>query len=474
MNKRMMQILAGPIIMILATVLLQGALTLKGAQAVGVLMWTIYWWGARPVHIAVTGLVPVLVNALLSIVPMTSLTSQYVSSSIILVFGSGLLTMPWSKIGLDKRLALKTLSMIGPSMKSQITVWLLASIAISTVMPNVAVCALMTPIAVAMLKAAGYENIPKAAPAVPILLCIGWGAGLGGVGSPLGGAMNLVAIDLLQTHIGVEFMYFDWVLRIFPYLVFATLALLAFMLLMPMEVKSLDGTKDYFSNCYKELGPMKKEEKLCGSIFILALVGAFARPWYQEIMPSLEPAYVFLILGCTAFFITLDKKNPLISWEEAQTKTMWGMMILFGGGLALGSMINGSGASDALAGIVAGMNMDGGLATLIIFTIAARLIGELTNSTAAAAIIIPITLQFCTELGLNPIPYWFVLVMAYNAEYVLPISVRAIPVAYGLDANIMFKRGFVMTIFSMAVGVLVGWVCLQYWPTFNQLSNFVF
>ncbi len=268
-------------------------------------------------------------------------------------------------------------------------------------------------------------------------------------------------------------MYFDWVIRIFPYLIFATLALLAFMLLMPMEIKRLEGTKDYFSDCYKELGPMKKEEKLCASIFLLALFGAFARPWYQEIMPSLEPAYVFLILGCTAFFITLDKENPLISWEEAQNRTMWGMMILFGGGLALGSMINGSGASDALAGIVAGMNMDGGLATLIIFTIAARLIGELTNSTAAAAIIIPITLQFCTELGLNPIPYWFILVMAYNAEYVLPISVRAIPVAYGLDANIMFKRGFIMTIFSMAVGVLVGWICLQYWPAFNQLSNFV-
>ena len=84
-------------------------------------------------------------------------------------------------------------------MKSQITVWLLASMIFSSCLPNVAVCALFTPIAVAMIHAAGYEDIKKAAPAVPILLCIGWGAGLGGVGSPLGGAMNVAAIQFSRS-----------------------------------------------------------------------------------------------------------------------------------------------------------------------------------------------------------------------------------------------------------------------------------
>ncbi len=478
MNKRFIHLISGPVIMIVITLLLQDILTLKGAQAVGILAWTIYWWGTRPVPIAISAMLPVFINAFVNIVPMTSLTTQYVSSSIILVFGTGLLTMPWAKIGLDQRLALRVLSVIGPSMKSQIFVWLLASTLISTVMPNVAVCALMTPIAVAMLKAAGYTDIPKAAPAVPILLCIGWGSGLGGVGTPLGGAMNLVAIDLLQGLTGEEFMYIDWIIRIFPYLVVGFIALLAFMWLMPQKVKRLEGTKDYFAESYKALGPMKGIEKVSGAMFLFALTAALTRPLYQDLLPGLEPAYVYLIMGSLSFFISYNKEigegvkkgeNTLLTWLEAEKTTMWGMMILFGGGLALGAMINGSGASAELAKVVTSMNMDGGITTLIIFTLAARLIGELTNSTASAAIMIPILFEFCAGLGLNPIPYFFIIVMAYNAEYVLPISVRAIPVAYGLDANIMFKRGLIMTFISMAVVVAMGWLCMNYWPAFGVL-----
>lgn len=123
----------------------------------------------------VTAFVPVLVNALLNIVPMASLTAQYASDSIILILGSSLLTLPWAATGLDRRVALKILSIIGPSMRSQITVWLLASMLVSSILPNVAVCALYTPIAVSMLAAAGIEDIESSEHAVPILLAIGWG-----------------------------------------------------------------------------------------------------------------------------------------------------------------------------------------------------------------------------------------------------------------------------------------------------------
>ena len=110
--------------------------------------------------------------------------------SIILIFGSCLLTIPWATTGLDRRVALKVLSLVGPSMKSQITVWLLASMIFSSCLPNVAVCALFTPIAVAMIHAADMRYQESSSGSSDILLCIGWGARLGGVGSPLGGAIT--------------------------------------------------------------------------------------------------------------------------------------------------------------------------------------------------------------------------------------------------------------------------------------------
>lgn len=468
-QRRLITILMGPIILIITTLLLCNTLTLPGAQAMGILLWMISWWIMQPVHCAVTALIPIVANALLDIVPMEQITSQYISDSIILLFSSGLICLPWAQIGLDKRVALKALSVIGPSMKSQITVWFLASILLSMALPNVAVCALFTPIAVSMLIAAGYKDIPSAAPAVPILLAIAWGVGIGGAGSPLGGAMNLAAISFLEDHLQQEFMYVDWVIRTAPYFIIATIVLLGCMLIMPIKVKRLNGTKEYFEESYQQLGPMKRDEKICATLFILAIIGVFTRPLYDELLPGLTPAYLFLILGCTAFLITDVNKQSLLNWETAQQGTMWGMLTLFGGGLALGKLINESGASARIADIISGLSLDGGFTTIVVFVVFGRLISELTNSTTSAAVTIPIVLGFTAELGLNPIPYWFITTMGYNAEFVLPISVRAIPVSHGLDASKMLKGGIPMTLINMGVVIVMGYITMTFWPAFGQL-----
>ncbi len=224
---------------------------------------------------------------------------------------------------------------------------------------------------------------------------------------------------------------------------------------------------------YRALGPMKSDEILCSIIFVLAMVAAFLRPAFANMLPMLSPAYIFLSLGTLMFFLVskMDKQE-MLSWKTAEKESMWGMMILFAGGLALGTLINTSGASHQLASLVSMMNLDGGITTIIVFTIFARLISEVTTSTTSAAVMVPIVLSFTTELGLNPIPYWFICVMAYNAEFILPISVRAIPVAYGLDANEMFKKGIPVTIISMISVVIIGWLCLEFWPLFGQLSYY--
>lgn len=468
-TRRLICILLGPTILMVSIFTLSGFLTRPGAEAVGVLLWMVFWWVTRPVHMTVTAFVPVLVNALLNTVPMASLTAQYASDSIILILGSSLLTLPWAATGLDRRVALKILSIIGPSMRSQITVWLFASMLVSSILPNVAVCALYTPIAVSMLAAAGIEDIEKSEHAVPILLAIGWGVGLGGVGTPLGGAMNIAAISFLEEYTGHEFMYVDWIVRIAPYFVLLAILSLIGMLLLYGKSSPLKGTKEYFVSSYSKLGPMKRDEKICAGLFLIALTGAFTRPLYADLLPGLAPAYIFLLFGSLSFVINAANKKPMLVWETAQQGVMWGMMLLFGGGLALGRLVNDSGAGAAIADIVADMSLDGGLMTIVVFTVFARVISELTNSTVASAVSIPIVIGFAVKMGLNPIPYWFITVMAYNSEYLLPISVRAIPVAYGLDANKMLKGGMPMTIASTILVIIFGYIVMQIWPGFGEL-----
>lgn len=442
----------------------------SAAKGIGVAVWMIFWWVTRPVDITITALLPGVVNALFGIVPMENVITQYASSSIVLIFGSCLLTAPWSKIGLDRRISLKALSLIGPSMKSQIAVWLLAAAILSNMMPNVVVVAIFTPIAVSMLSAAGYKDISKCEPAVPILCAIAWGSQLGGAGTPLGGAMNITAISFIEDFTGKEFMYVDWLIRMLPYTIIVTVIVLCVMIFRPMRVNSLNGTKEYFEQCYAELGPMKRDEKISLVLFVTAMLGSFLRPLYADLLPGLVPAYLFLFLGFLNFVIVGKDKEMLLSWDHAQREMMWGMLLLFAGGLALGQILTGSGANDAIAGFISKMHLTGGLGTILIFAIFASIISEMTNSTVSAAVTLPIVIGVTQKLGLNPLPYIFSAAMAMNYESLLPVSVRAISVGYGLDPDKLMKNGLPITLLRMLIAVAVGYITMKVWPGFGVLS----
>lgn len=475
LGKRITYLVIGPAIFVAIWLLTSrfGGIDETAAKGIGTAVWMIFWWVTRPVDITVTALLPVAINALISIVPMEDVISQYSSSSIILIFGSCLLTAPWAAIGLDKRISLKALSLIGPSMKSQIIVWLLAAVVLSNMMPNVVVVAIFTPIAVAMLKAAGYEDIKKCEPAVPILCAIAWGSQLGGSGTPLGGAMNITAITFIEEFTGKEFMYIDWLTRMLPYTIIVTVICLLVMLFRPSKVKKLEGTKDYFKTCYKALGPMKNVEKISLVLFIIAMVGSFLRPLYADILPGLVPAYLFLITGFLNFVIVATNKKgvkePLLSWDVAQKEVMWGMLLLFAGGLALGEILTGSGANDVIATLISNLNLTGGIGTIVIFAVFAALISEMTNSTVSAAITIPIVIAVTQKVGLNPIPYIFTTAMAFNYESLLPVSVRAISVSHGLDPSKLLKSGFLITLIRLVIAIAVGYITMLIWPDFGNI-----
>ena len=189
-------VLLGPLSFGLTILLLEWFFGFKAAAALGTTVWMALWWILRPVNISVTAFVPIGVNALFDLIPMQHVISQYFSEIIVLLFGADLVCLTWATTGLDKRLAIKTLCCIGTSLRQQIAVWLLVATVLSIFLPNVVVCTILVPVAVSMLQFIGEENIKNSKLAVPILLAIVWGAGIGGFGSPLGGAANLSLIHI--------------------------------------------------------------------------------------------------------------------------------------------------------------------------------------------------------------------------------------------------------------------------------------
>lgn len=465
--KNILEILAGPASFAFTAFALTGTFTPAQSFAIGTAVWMALWWILRPVSIYVTAFIPILVDSFFDLIPEGHVLSQYFSEIAVLLLGSDLICLTWTTTGLDRRISVKTLCCIGTSMKNQIFVWFLASTLLSVFLPNVVVAAIFCPIAVAMLHFVGEKDITKSRLALPILLAIGWGSGIGGFGSPIGSSANLVAVSYIEQLTGREFMYYDWVIRFLPLLAIIFFVNLLFLWAIPVPVKEMKGTRSYFQDMYKAFGPLKKGEWIGLILFLSATILAFARPAFAGLLPGWKPAYIFLTLGLFMFFLKDETGHPMLTWKYAESHIMWGMICLFASGLALGRLVIETGAIEQLASLIAAMHLSGSLSIMAISCGFATFLSELSSNTAAASI--PVVTGLTKALGVNPIPYILGSIVAANCAYVLPISTRAIPIGHGLDATQQIKYGLLLTLITLATTITTCTLFMMYSPLFSKL-----
>lgn len=470
-KKRIINLLIGPALFVLCCLLLPDSVfeTLAAKAALGSVAWMAYWWVSRPVDLAVTAFLPVAINAFITMGEMPTIIANYANETIILLFGSSILAVSMEITGLDRRIAARFLSIIGENFRLQLIFWFVLSTVLSAVLPNAVVCATITPIAVSMLKFAGEGDIKNSRIGSKLLLYIAYGVGVGGLFSPLGGAMNLVTVDYLQQVTGQEFMYYVWVIRFLPIIVVLLVSNIIFMLRDVKKTDTLPGSRDYFRDEYKKMPPMTKQEKWSLALFLTATILSFTRSLYQDLLPGLKPAYVFTICAILAFLVTDKDHERVLKWKEVQGKIVWELIFVFAGGLAAGSLINGSGAAEAIGKVVSGMGLTGGLLTVFVIVTVTLLLSDVTSNTATAAVAIPIVISIVQGVGLNPVPWIYIATIGVNLSYCLPTSIRAIPVGYGLEPKYMLKEGWKMSVMVIILMTAVAYLLLNYWPAFSTI-----
>ena len=342
---------------------------------------------------------------------------------------------------------------------------------LSAVLPNTVVAAVLCSIAMAMLKFVGEGDVGKSSAAKLVLLAIVWGANNGGMFTPLGGAMNLITVSYIEELTGAEFLYTDWVRALWPFALAVTALTLVYLLLLPCKKKTLEGSKTYFSDLCKSLPKLSRAGRVSLIVFAAAALLAFTRQLYQQQFPVLKPGFVFLIGGLIMFFLRDEEKKPIITWEHVEQNLMWGMFFLFAGGTALGALVNGSGASEVFAGLIARFPVHNTFLLVLIIVILNVILSDVINNTACAAVTIPIVIGIAQGLSLPVIPYLWVATVSYNLSYTLPTSIRSIPIGYGLSPRYMFVRGIVLTVVMVLAVSVIGWALITFWPGFSVLTT---
>lgn len=470
-NKKTIILLIGPILFTLCCFLLPVSLfeTMESRVAIGTVVWMAYWWVTGAMDYAVTAFLPIIINAFIPMTKMSTVISNYASETILLLLGASILTVSWEESGLDKRIAAKFLGLVGGNFRHQLVFWFILAVILSAILPNAVVCATITPIAVAMLKYVGEGDIKNSKIGSKLLLTIAYAVGIGGLASPLGGAMNLVTVDYLQQVSGQEYMYVSWVVRFLPITIILIISNIIFLLRDVKKDTSLSHSKEFFLNEYKKMPPISKEEKWSLILFVIATFLSFTRQFYQGILPGLKPAYVFITFAILSFLITRKDGSKLMTWKNVQGKIVWELIYVFAGGLAAGCLINESGASNAIGNAVTSIGLTGGILTVFVIMTVTVLLSDITSNTATAAVAIPIVISITQGIGLNPVPYIYIASVGVNLSYMLPTSIRAIPVGYGLEPKYMFKEGWKITIIVIVLMSVLTYLLLKFWPIFSTI-----
>lgn len=473
-SRRILYILGGPALLLI-TICLPFFGPMNARFGFGILFWMVWWWVTTAVDIKLTCLVPIFVVCVYSYMPLPKVMEAYVHKEAALIFGATAITAAWVRWGFAKRLALNFLMRVSGNVRAQTAGWFILCGVTSFVVGNTTVAAMFAPVAVASLLYAGYStneerwNSPAAS---NILIAVAWGASVGGMATPLGGGQSVVTWGLLNKYIGHNIYFMDWTMRMLPVSILVVLGVAVLMYFMKPDRESFGGSKEFYRAELAKLGPMTYEEKVSFYGFALAITLAVIQPLYAPYTKGpqwawLQPTQLFCIIPLILLFWP-SRNVPGESILSATTlKNYFPVTILFmwPAAVALSKILGTTGASQVFSQWITPFMGISDSMSIAAWSISANLLSQFTSDTAAAGIMVPLTIQAMDHwngLQFGAVPWVWVTGAAISWSYAVASATGAQGIAAGYGANLrtMFVWGMAAAAISVAITIIYFWLAI--------------
>ena len=425
-------------------------------------LWIAIWWITETIPIAATALIPIVLFPLSGGLDLSATTASYGHKFVFLYLGGFLIAIGIEKWNLHKRIAINIISFIGVDARRVILGFMLATAFLSMWISNTATSVMMLPIGIAIIKQLNENKTFGKA----LMLGIAYSASIGGVATLIGTPPNLVLAGVVSEIYGYEITFSQWFLFGFP--ISITLLFFCWIYLTRVaykfESKSFLGGNTEIKRLKKELGPISYEEKLVAIVFTLAGLCWISRSFFlQKILPSLDDTIIAISFGLLLFILpSKQKSTALLSWRDT-INLPWGIIILFGGGMALARAFETSGLALWLGELMTSFS-DLPLFLLILLLIAAvNFLTEITSNLATTAMLLPVLAPLALEINIHPFGLMVGAAVAASCAFMLPVATPPNAVVFGsgyLKIQDMVSRGVIMNIFSIILITLMVYIIL--------------
>ncbi|EDP71519.1 anion transporter [Flavobacteriales bacterium ALC-1] len=456
-------LLLAPTLFIILQILPFELISEKADIVIGIALWMVIWWITEAVSISVTALLPLLLFPLFKIMPIADVGANYGSPIIFLFFGGFVLALALEKVNLHKRIALTIINWTGTSPNKVILGFMIATAFMSMWISNTASTVVMLPIAMSVINLliSDTDGFTKQDQnfALSVMLGIAFAANAGGIATVIGTPPNSVLIGLLENEYNTEISFLKWMLIGLPFsIILITVIYFVLIKLFPNKGIVFSASKHVIQDELSKLGNMSGKEKQVLVTFSVIVFLWIFRTVINSLIPRLSLSDTMIsILGAIALFAipyNLKRDDFILEWKDTQ-KLAWGILILFGGGLALAKGMSASGIVDVVATAISSSDISI-LLTASLLIILMLFMTELMSNVALTAVLIPVVAGIAIGLEI-PILYLLIPVtMASSCAFMLPMATppNAIVFASGfVKVHQMARVGIILNL--IAVGLLI-------------------
>ncbi len=433
----------------------------QGHAVLATTIWIAVWWVTEAIPIAATALLPIVLFPLSGGMNLASTTASFGHKYVFLYLGGFLIAIGIEKWNLHRRIALTIIAFIGSDIRKIILGFMIATAFLSMWISNTATSVMMLPIGLAIIKQLKDnpdtdedENLifGKA-----LMLGIAYSASIGGIATLIGTPPNLVLAGIIESTYGYEITFLEWFQFGLPVALLLLIFCWYYLTRIAYKFKQVDfpgGLKE-IQRLKSNLGIISKEERRVGFVFILAALCWISRSFIlQPLFPGIDDTIIAILFGITLFIIpSKNNKEPLLNWKDT-LNLPWGIILLFGGGMALAKAFDESGLALWLGNLMTEFGGFPFFILLLLLITAVNFLTEITSNLATTAMLLPVLAPLALEVGVHPFGLMVGAAVAASCAYMLPVATPPNAVVFGsgyLRIPDMVSKGIVLNLFSILV-----------------------
>ncbi|MCF6409025.1 SLC13 family permease [Pseudalkalibacillus salsuginis] len=442
-------------------------LSSEGLAILASTIWIATWWISEAIPIPATSLLPLILFPLTGGLSGDITASSYGDNTIFLFLGGFLIALTMQKWNLHKRIALFIISAIGTSTERIILGFMVATGFLSMWISNTATAMMMVPIGIAViyqvseqLKKEGHENtdVKNFNFGKAIMLGIAYSASIGGLATLIGTPPNTIFAGVIQNTYGIEISFALWMMFGVP-IVIIMMAITWYYLVkfaFPMKIRELPGGREVIQKEKRSLGMMGLEEKVILTVFTLTALAWISRSFVLvNLNENINDTNIAMTAAIILFMIpSATKKGEfLLDWETAKG-VPWGILLLFGGGLAIAAGFQESGLAEWFGtqlAVLEGVNL---ILIIAIVTAMVIFLTEITSNTATATMMFPIMASLAAAVSVHPYALMIAAGLAASCAFMLPVATPPNAVVFGsgyLRIPDMARAGLGLNLISIVI-----------------------